>query len=83
MILSDNTCINHKGGENMEVKEMSKEEIMQRAMEDFKKIQKYMLLAKKEHAVETYTELKDEYLILKALLTSIGVNLTDIDKIKE
>ncbi len=62
---------------------MSKEEIMQRAMEDFKKIQKYMLLAKKEHAVETYTELKDEYLILKALLTSIGVNLTDIDKIKE
>ncbi|MDE6888164.1 MAG: hypothetical protein K2P45_05905 [Eubacterium sp.] len=67
----------------MEVKEMSKEEIMQRAMEDFKKIQKYMLLAKKEHAVETYTELKDEYLILKALLTSIGVNLTDIDKIKE
>lgn len=67
----------------MGVKEMSKEEIMQRAMEDFKKIQKYMLLAKKEHAVETYTELKDEYLILKALLTSIGVNLTDIDKIKE
>lgn len=62
---------------------MSKEEIMQRAMEDFKKIQKYMLLAKKEHAVETYAELKDEYLILKALLTSIGVNLTDIDKIKE
>lgn len=42
-----------------------------------------MLLAKKEHAVETYAELKDEYLILKALLTSIGVNLTDIDKIKE
>ena len=42
-----------------------------------------MLLARKENAVETYTELKDEYLTLKALLNVSGVNLTDIDKIKE
>lgn len=28
-------------------------------------------------------ELKDEYLSLKAILNVIGVNLTDIDKIKE
>ena len=34
MIISDNNCINHKGGENMEVMEMSKEEIMKNAMED-------------------------------------------------
>jgi hypothetical protein len=83
MIISDNNCINHKGGENMEVMEMSKEEIMKNAMEEFKKIQKYMILAKKENAVETYAELKDEYLVLKALLNSLSVNLTDIDKIKE
>ncbi len=62
---------------------MSKEEIMKNAMEEFKKIQKYMILAKKENAVETYAELKDEYLVLKALLNSLSVNLTDIDKIKE
>lgn len=29
---------------------------------DFKKIQEYMLLARKENAVETYAKLKDEYL---------------------
>ena len=62
---------------------MSKEEIMKNAMEEFKKIQKYMILAKKENAVETYAELKDEYLVLKALLNSLSVNLTDIDKIIE
>lgn len=83
MIAANNNCIHHKGGEKMEVLEMSKEEIMKNAMDEFKKIQKYMLLAKKENAVETYAELKDEYLVLKALLNSLSVNLTDIDKIKE
>lgn len=42
-----------------------------------------MILARKENAVETYAELKEEYLSLKAILNVAGVNLTDIDKIKE
>lgn len=42
-----------------------------------------MILAKKENAVETYAELKEEYLSLKAILNVAGVNLTDIDRIKE
>lgn len=58
-------------------------EITKAAIDDFKKIQKYMLLAKEENAKKTYAELKDEYLALKALLQVSGVNLTDIDKIKE
>lgn len=58
-------------------------EIVKTAVDDFKKIQKYMILAKEEHAVKTYAELKDEYLSLKAILNVIGVNLADIDKIKE
>lgn len=58
-------------------------EITKAAIDDFKKIQKYMLLAKEENATKTYAELKDEYLSLKALLQVSGVNLTDIDKIKE
>ena len=62
---------------------MSKEEIMKNAMDEFRKIQKYMLLARKESAAETYAELKEEYLVLKALLNNLGVNLTDIDRIKE
>ncbi|MCI9197050.1 MAG: hypothetical protein HFH56_00390 [Lachnospiraceae bacterium] len=58
-------------------------EITQRAIEDFAKVQRRMRLAKEENAVRTYADLKEEYLSLKALLTVAGVNLTDIDKIKE
>ena len=58
-------------------------EVTKAALDDFKKIQEYMLLARKENAPETYAKLKDEYLTIKALLNVSGVNLTDIDKIKE
>lgn len=58
-------------------------EVTKAALDDFKKIQEYMLLAKKENATETYAKLKDEYLTIKALLSVSGVNLADIDKIKE
>ena len=58
-------------------------EVTKAALDDFKKIQKYMLLAKKENATETYAELKEEYLTIKALLNVSGVNLTELDKIKE
>ena len=62
---------------------MNGAEIMKNALDEFKNIQEDMMLAKEENAVRTYARLKDQYLLLKALLTSLGVNLTDIDKIKE
>ena len=83
MIVSIDNCMNDKGGENMEVIETSKEEIMKNAISDISRKQKRMLLTKKENAAETYNNLKDENIDLKALLTSLGVNLTEIDKIKE
>lgn len=58
-------------------------EVIKAVLDDFKKIQKYMLLAKEENATKTYKELKEEYLTLKTLLNVSGVNLTDIDMIKE
>ena len=58
-------------------------EIIKNAIDDFKKIQDYMVSAIQENATETYAKLRDEYLSLKALLTVLGVNLTDIDKMKE
>ncbi len=58
-------------------------DVIKTAVDDFKKIQKYMILAKEENATKTYAELKDEYLSLKAILQVSGVNLSDIDKIKE
>ncbi|HBI62148.1 MAG TPA: hypothetical protein DDY31_13215 [Lachnospiraceae bacterium] len=62
---------------------MNGAEIMKNAMDEFKDIQEYMLIAKEENATRTYAKLKKKYLYLKALLTSLGVNLTDIDEIKE
>ncbi len=41
------------------------------------------MAARKENATETYSILKEEYLSLKALLNVIGVNMIDIDLIKE
>lgn len=61
----------------------SNAEIAKDTIEQFKKIQRYMIIARKEDATETYAELRSEYLSLKALLNVIGVNLIDIDVIKE
>lgn len=58
-------------------------EVVKAALDDFAKVQRRMLLAKKENAPETYADLKEEYITLKALLNVTGVNLTEIDKIKE
>lgn len=62
---------------------MSKEEILKNAMDEFQKVQRRMLLARKENAMETYADLKEDYLYLKVLMNSMGVDFTDIDKIKE
>ena len=58
-------------------------EVAKEAIEQFQKIQKHMLIAKKENATETYESLKEDSLSLKAILNIAGVNLTDIDRIKE
>ena len=58
-------------------------EVIKAAIDDFKKIQRYMLLAKEENAQKTYTELKREYTSLKAILQVAGVNLSGIDEMKE
>ena len=62
---------------------MNGAEVMKHAMDEFKDIQEYMILADGENAVMTYARLKEKYLVLKTLLNSLGVNLTDIDKMKE
>lgn len=58
-------------------------EIIERSVNDFQKVQKRMLLAREENATRTYEDLKEDYISLKVILTSMGVNLTEIDKIKE
>lgn len=58
-------------------------EIIERTVLDFQKVQAHMKNARRENATETYEGLKKDYRSLKAVLTSLGVNLTDIDEIKE
>ncbi len=58
-------------------------EIIERNINEFQKIQAHMMIAREENATKTYASLKKDYRSLKAVLTSLGVNLTDIDEIKE
>lgn len=58
-------------------------EIIRDSVNDFQKVQRRMFLAREENAERTYADLKAEYKSLKAILTSLGVNLTEIDEIKE
>ena len=58
-------------------------EIIERSINEFQKVQAHMLIAREENATKTYASLKNDYLSLKAVLNSLGVNMTDIDKIKE
>lgn len=81
MIVANNSCINRKGGENMEVLEMTEKEMMQKNVEEFARLQNYMIVADKES--ESYKRMKDRYIELKVILTASGINLTELDKIKE
>lgn len=58
-------------------------EIIERSINEFQKVQAHMLIAREENAQKTYASLKKDYRSLKAVLTSLGVTLTDIDEIKE
>ncbi len=58
-------------------------EIIKEVVDQFQKIQAHMKNAKEENAEKTYEGLKKDYQSLKAILNSLGVNLTDIDEMKE
>lgn len=49
---------------------------------EFSRLQNWML-AIKDKDPATYNSMHDRYIELKVTLTSLGVNLTEIDKIKE
>ena len=57
--------------------------IIKEVVEQFQRVQSHMKNAKEEDAAKTYEGLKKDYKSLKAILNSLGVNLMDIDEIKE
>ncbi|GFI16471.1 hypothetical protein IMSAG249_00022 [Lachnospiraceae bacterium] len=60
---------------------MTEKEMIQRNIEEFSRLQTYMLASDKNS--EGYRLMKDRYTELKVILTSFGISLTEIDKIKE
>ncbi len=56
-------------------------EMLQKNIEEFSRIQRYMRMADKNS--ELYEELKERYTELKVILTASGINVTELDKIKE
>ena len=60
---------------------MTDNEIKKVSIEEFSRLQDYMLLADKDSQV--YQAMKKRYKELKVILNSMGVNLTEIDFIKE
>lgn len=60
---------------------MTEAEMLQKNIEEFSRIQSYMVLAEK--GSEVYRALKVRYIELKVILTASGTNLTELDTIKE
>ncbi len=60
---------------------MPEKEMIKISVEEFSRVQDWMELSEKDSSV--YKSLKKRYTDLKVILTSSGVNLTEIDRIKE
>lgn len=60
---------------------MTEKEMMQRNIEEFERLQDYMISCDKTS--EAYVKMKRRYIALKVILTSSGINLTELDIIKE
>ena len=57
-------------------------QIAKEAIEEFDRIQDYMMSCEDKDSV-LYQKMKRRYMTLKAILTAYGVNLTEIDYVKE
>ncbi len=56
-------------------------DIIKDSVTEFSRLQNWMLSVK-EKDPETYRSMYDRYVELKTILSSLGVNLTELDKIK-
>lgn len=59
---------------------MTEGEMLKISVEEFSRVQDWMELADRDSAI--YQSLRKRYMDLKVILTSFGVNLTEIDRIK-
>ena len=60
---------------------MTEKEMLKISVEEFSRLQDYMLECDKESSA--YKKMKRRYLELKVILTASGINITELDIIKE
>lgn len=60
---------------------MTEKEMMQKNVEEFERLQDYMISCEKDSDV--YKKMKRRYTALKVILTASGINPTELDIIKE
>ena len=75
-------CIIFSNGGTLEKGDaMTEKEMIKISIEEFSRIQDWMLLADKD--TELYKSIRKRYIDLKVILTTSGVSLTELDRIKE
>lgn len=74
MIVSDNNCINYKGGENMEAINMTDKELITITIDRYAELQRI----KRENGNQENRELDYSIKLAIAKLSSMGVNVEDI-----
>lgn len=60
---------------------MAEKEIIQKNIEEFSRLQKYMILTQDKESA-AYKEMHERYVDLKVILASSGVNVTELDRVK-
>lgn len=60
---------------------MTEKEMLKISIEEFSRLQDYMIDSDKESVA--YKKMKRRYVELKVILTASGINLTELDIIKE
>ena len=63
------------------MEEMTDKELMQKNVEEFSRLQSYIILSDKNS--DAYKAMKIRYTELKVILAACGINLTELDLIKE
>lgn len=61
---------------------MTEKEMLKLSVEEFDRLQDYMQSCDDKDS-ELYRKMKRRYTVLKVILTASGINLTEIDYIKE
>ncbi|MCM1064401.1 MAG: hypothetical protein NC420_08005 [Eubacterium sp.] len=60
---------------------MTEGEMLKLSVEEFSRLQDYMVSSEKDS--DAYRKMKRRYIELKVILSASGVNLTELDMIKE